>query len=447
MMPPVFLYDDARARKFEPFALTRPAGSLTAGAGPIWERWQVALQCFVEGFLGAVHLEGFDDGFLPGSGTVPRMASGEIPAGAIIASSRFAPAVEIRALRDVPAEERPKRSWTAPDSVGVWRCEGRIAAVRTTRAWAVSELRDAVPELDALVPEGLAEDTLRGWWLDDVWDLVRLLPEILMDDLTIVPAGPLGEGLNHYDAPPAHATVLGSHPVLLGRPLTDDADRIVVPGPVIEPHVVLDASSGPILLASGVHIHAFTRITGPCAIGQRTTIMGGDISGCSIGPVCKVRGEMSTTIVTGYANKGHDGFVGHSYLGRWTNLGAGTITSNLKNTYGTVSMWTPDGVRDTGMQFLGTLFGDHAKTGIGTRLTTGTVLGAGANVYGSAMPPKCVPPFAWGERPPYAEYRLDKFLDVAERVMARRKATLSADARRQLAAAYAGRWTEGGSGV
>ena len=132
----------------------------------------------------------------------------------------------------------------------------------------------------------------------------------------------------------------------------------------------------------GAHIRAFTRINGPCYVGRDVNVMGGDISGCSIGDVCKVRGELSNTIFVGHSNKGHDGFVGHSYLGRWVNLGAGTITSNLKNTYGTVALWTPTGVRDTGMQFLGTLFGDHVKTGIGLRLTTGTVLGAGANVYG-----------------------------------------------------------------
>ena len=85
-----------------------------------------------------------------------------------------------------------------------------------------------------------------------------------------------------------------------------------------------------------------------------------------------MHGELSNSILIGHANKGHDGFVGHSILGRWVNLGAGTITSNLKNTYGTVQLWTPDGVRETGLQFLGTLFGDHAKTGIGLRLTTGT---------------------------------------------------------------------------
>jgi hypothetical protein len=150
---------------------------------------------------------------------------------------------------------------------------------------------------------------------------------------------------------------------------------------------------------------------------------------------------MSNTILIGHANKGHDGFVGHSILGRWVNLGAGTITSNLKNTYGTVQLWTPDGIRETGLQFLGALFGDHAKTGIGLTLTTGTVLGAGANVYGSQMPPKAVPPFAWGEAGNFADYRADKFLDVAERMMARRHVTLGERSRAQLLASYAARWT------
>jgi hypothetical protein len=128
-------------------------------------------------------------------------------------------------------------------------------------------------------------------------------------------------------------------------------------------------------------------------------------------------------------------------LGRWVNLGAGTITSNLKNTYGPVSLWTPHSMRDTGMQFLGTMFGDHAKTGIGTSLTTGTVLGAGANVYGAESPPKVVPPFAWGSAPPYAVYRLDKFLEVAERMMARRQVTLTDRGRQQLAASHRARWS------
>ena len=124
-------------------------------------------------------------------------------------------------------------------------------------------------------------------------------------------------------------------------------------------------------------MQAFTRLVGPLYVGAGSTVTADRIAASSIGDVCKVHGELSNTIFIGHANKGHDGFVGHSILGRWVNLGAGTITSNLKNTYGTVQLWTPDGIRETGHQFLGTLFGDHAKTGIGLKLTTGSVLGAG----------------------------------------------------------------------
>src|SRR5260221_13277637 len=131
-------------------------------------------------------------------------------------------------------------------------------------------------------------------------------------------------------------------------------------------------------------------------VGTGSTLSGDRIALSSIGDVSKVHGELSNTIFLGHTNKGHDGFVGHSILGRWVNLGAGTITSNLKNTYGPVSLWTPTGVRDTGLQFLGTLFGDHAKTGIGTRLTTATVIGAGANASASPRPPETVAPVTAG---------------------------------------------------
>jgi hypothetical protein len=157
--------------------------------------------------------------------------------------------------------------------------------------------------------------------------------------------------------------------------------------------------------------------------------------------MCKVHGELSSTIILGHSNKGHDGFVGHSMIGRWVNLGAGTITSNLKNTYGPVQLWTPEGTRDTGMQFLGTLFGDHVKTGIGSRLTTGCVLGAGANVFGGAVLPKAVAPFSWGESGAFTSYQLDKFLETAERMMARRDVALEDGMRAQLQMAFEQRWT------
>jgi UDP-N-acetylglucosamine diphosphorylase/glucosamine-1-phosphate N-acetyltransferase len=208
-------------------------------------------------------------------------------------------------------------------------------------------------------------------------------------------------------------------------------------GAVIEPLVVFDVSAGPVMVRAGSVVRAFTRLAGPCAVGAGTQILGDRVSGCSIGDQCVVRGEISESIVTGHANKGHEGFVGHSVLGRWVNLGAGTITSNLKNSYGTVSLWTPEGVRDTGTVKLGTFFGDHVKTGIGARLTTGSVIGAGSNIYGSVMPPRYVPPFSWGDGDALSEYRLDEFLKTTERAMSRRSVALSDAMRKQLTAAHA----------
>jgi UDP-N-acetylglucosamine diphosphorylase/glucosamine-1-phosphate N-acetyltransferase len=257
-----------------------------------------------------------------------------------------------------------------------------------------------------------------GRWIEEVWELVATLGAQLGDDLPHLAA-------SHGDpALPASVQVIGTHRVTLE------------PGATVEPYVVLDTTPGPIHLAAGATVQAFTRLAGPCYVGRGSSVLGDRVSGCAIGDVCRIRGEISATIVLGHANKGHDGFVGHSYLGRWVNLGAGTTTSNLKNTYGTVALWTPAGVRDTGMQFLGSLLGDHAKTGIGTRLTTGSVIGAGANVYGSAMPPKYVEPFAWGDGAPYGAYTLDKFLTVAERAMSRRQVALGERGRMQLASAY-----------
>ncbi|MBX6333269.1 MAG: hypothetical protein IRY91_15595, partial [Gemmatimonadaceae bacterium] len=229
---------------------------------------------------------------------------------------------------------------------------------------------------------------------------------------------------------PEQAIVIGEEPVYVER------------GATVEPLVCFDVSAGPVLVRRGASVRAFTRLVGPCSIGPGTTVLGDRVSGCSIGETCVVRGEMSETIMLGHANKGHDGFVGHSYLGRWTNLGAGTITSNLKNTYGSVQLWTPSGMRDTGTLKLGSFLGDHVKTGIGTRLTTGSVIGAGSNIYGSPMPPKYVPPFSWGEGDDLAMYRLDKFLETAERAMGRRGIPLSARQRAQLAAAHALSWRE-----
>ena len=408
----LYLYDDARARTFEPFASARPISEMTAGTAVIRERWS-ALFGATDGarFLAGARHADFEEPFVPGGG---RAARSPIPAGSIVANSRCVPAL---AQRAAAANARA-------NAVAAWQVGDRVGAVRLVEPLDASVFDQGAIALGDLLPRSAPVDTLDGWWLDEVWDFIRLLPEHLSRDIAAMSGGEARTG----SALPAHATVLGDGPIVL------------IGAAVIEPQVVLDTTSGPILIEPGAHVRAFTRITGPCRIGRDATVLGGEISTCSVGDVSKVRGEMSTCVVLGHANKSHDGFVGHSYMGRWVNLGAGTTTSNLKNTYGPVALWTPSGVRDTGMQFVGTLFGDHVKTGIGLRLTTGTVLGAGANVYGD-MPPKVVPPFSWGDAPPYATFRADKFVQAAARAMARRQVELTDRARRHIESMHAGRWT------
>jgi UDP-N-acetylglucosamine diphosphorylase / glucose-1-phosphate thymidylyltransferase / UDP-N-acetylgalactosamine diphosphorylase / glucosamine-1-phosphate N-acetyltransferase / galactosamine-1-phosphate N-acetyltransferase len=406
-MSRIVLYDDEQARKFEPFALTRPFASMRVGTRLMHERWEAAAALPVAGLLAADCLERFDE---DGS---PVVIADSLPAGTVICNSRFAPALEKGAL-DVGDEQ-----------LGRWMCEGKVVALRLSESLKEGALRGGRASLESLASAG--EDTeLRGWWLNEVWDVVALLPRLLVDDIGINASSSAATG-SLLSGAPAHAAVIGSHTILID------------PSAEIEPHVVLDASAGPIQVEAEARIQAFTRLVGPCYVGTGSTVLGDRVAVCSIGDLCKVRGEVSNTTFTGHSNKAHDGFVGHSHIGRWVNLGAGTVTSNLKNTYGKVSLWSPDGIRDTGQQFLGTLFGDHVRTGIGLKLTTGCVLGAGANLF-DRMPPKAVAPFSWGTGPEYELYDLERFIGVAERAMARRNVRLSAGMRTVLKEAHARRW-------
>lgn len=401
-MSAVYLYDDACARTFEPFALTRPAGEMRAGALLVRDRWARALGAPVAGHISSPHLAGFDE-----PGAPPVISSGVLPKGSWLANARFSPALT---------------ELGQPDEV---IAGDRLAAVRLAHDVDVEALRDGTANIGSYAYRSAARHEVTpsaGWWMSEVWDYIDHLVPMLEQDLLVL-------GATMARPLPTGSIRIGAHPVFLEE------------GAEIEEAVCFDVSAGPVLVRAGAHVQAFTRLIGPLYIGADSTVTTDRIAASSIGDVCKVHGELSNTILIGHANKGHDGFVGHSILGRWVNLGAGTITSNLKNTYGTVQLWTPDGVRETGLQFLGTLFGDHAKTGIGLRLTTGCVLGAGANVYGSAMAPKAVAPFSWGEAGAFAEYRLDKFLDVASRMMARRHVELTDSARTQLSAAYHARWS------
>jgi UDP-N-acetylglucosamine diphosphorylase/glucosamine-1-phosphate N-acetyltransferase len=175
-------------------------------------------------------------------------------------------------------------------------------------------------------------------------------------------------------------------------------DVYVAPGVQVHPMVTIDAEHGPVYIDERVEIHPFSRIEGPCYIGKDSILLGAKCrEGNSIGPYCRIGGEVEESIIHGYSNKYHDGFLGHSYVGEWVNLGALTTNSDLKNDYSNVSVIL-DGRQtiDTGSTKVGSLIGDHAKTSIGTLLNTGSYLGAMALIMATGKPlPKHIPSFAW----------------------------------------------------
>ena len=216
---------------------------------------------------------------------------------------------------------------------------------------------------------------------------------------------------------PEHVTLLGS------------AEQIWIHPSAKLTSCTLNAASGPIFIGPNVEIQEGTHIRGPLAVDEATVIkMGTRVYGAtSFGPNCRIGGEVSNCAFMGYSNKGHDGFLGNSVIGKWCNLGAGTNSSNLKSNYSEVRLWdeTQQTYAKSELQFCGVIMGDHSKCGINTMLNTGTVIGAGCNIYGGGFQPKHIPPFSWGGNGTWELYVFDKFISTARRVMERRGATLS----------------------
>ena len=245
------------------------------------------------------------------------------------------------------------------------------------------------------------------------WHLLDTLRPALVRDIEArtetSSAGPL------TDRPHAavHASVTSVH----------DAQIHLGEAAAIRPGAVLNADEGPIYVGPDAVIHERAVVRGPCYLGPKTHVkIGANVEGTATGTWCKIAGEVHDSVLQGFSNKSHPGFLGHAVLGRWCNLGADTNNSNLKNDYGEVSAYAPDEERfvGTGRQFAGLFMGDHSKCGINTMFNTGTVIGTNCNLYGGDFPPRYVPPFSWGGAAGLTGYRLGKACEVAERVMARR---------------------------
>tara|TARA_Y100000590_G_scaffold465124_2_gene636521 strand:- start:3904 stop:5079 length:1176 start_codon:yes stop_codon:yes gene_type:complete len=201
------------------------------------------------------------------------------------------------------------------------------------------------------------------------------------------------------------------------------------------PGVILDAKSGPIIIADNVYVDIGALIQGPAYIGPNSIINPGAKlrKNITLGPHCKIGGEIEDVIFQGYSNKQHDGFLGHSYIGEWVNLGANTNNSNLKNNYGSIRIKIRGKEVNTGCQFLGSIISDYVRTGISTMLNTGTIIDIGANVFGGGFQPKYIQPFQWGNED---ITELDKFFDTIINIKKRRNKELGVAEKKLISTLY-----------
>ena len=214
-----------------------------------------------------------------------------------------------------------------------------------------------------------------------------------------------------------------SQPIPNGVHTIQEENIFIEKGAIIS-YSSLNASKGPIYIGKDSEIMEGSLVRGPFALGENSILkMGTKVYGAtSVGPFCKVGGEVNNSVLFGYSNKGHEGFLGNSVLGEWCNIGADSNTSNLKNNYAEVKLWNYQEERftNTGLQFCGLMMGDHSKCGINTMFNTGTVIGVSANVFGSGFPRNFVSSFSWGGAAGFTTYQIKKVFEVAKVVMKRR---------------------------
>ncbi len=392
-MRALVLFEDRHWASLRPLTDLLPVPALAFGGSHLAARWRQALALpllSIEARAGA--LATWRE--RPAPETAPAsLRGGPGAAEVLVVNAAALPGAWLDAVRE-------------PGSPALYTCCGRIAAARLPIGLLEPGLGQGERFEDLLERLDAPRVDLGASFLAYPWHLVEENGAALERDLAAGPFEKHGEihRLAALEAPEAIAIEEGAR---------------------IEAHAVLDARGGPIVVRRGARVGAHTLVSGPCLIGAGSELLGGAVARSTIGPRCFIAGEVEASIWQGFGNKRHHGFVGNSVLGEWVNLGALTTTSNLKNNYGPVRVWVEGREIDSGLAKVGAFIGAHTKTGIGSLLPTGAVIGTGSNLFGGGrFAPKSVPPFTWwdGERP--GEHRLDAFLATARLAMARRERPL-----------------------
>jgi UDP-N-acetylglucosamine diphosphorylase/glucosamine-1-phosphate N-acetyltransferase len=375
-----------------PLTLSRPFAMLRCGFFTTWQRWRHYMG---EDRIGLVGPQPIADHFTEIRSTRAVETPGPVD-HAILVDGRYWPSREfVQMVRDLPlggaVEDGGRLVAVAPDNAEAWLRDGR------GHRWDPARLDSAL-----ITP--LKGETVK---FTHLWELVEANPRLIEEDARLLSR----EWPSGLDAVAREGVAMLAPEMIL---IAESAE--------IEPQVMLDARLGPILIGENVKIQAHTRVEGPAAICNGAVLCGGKIrAGTTIGPHCRVGGEVEQSIFQAYSNKYHDGFIGHAYIGEWVNLGALTTNSDLKNNYGNVRVEFPSGTVETDTMKVGCFLGDHVKTGIGTLLNTGTVVGFATNIFGGGMPrEKHIPSFMWGGPQGFEEFRLERAKDVARASMPRR---------------------------
>lgn len=395
MMRRIIIFEDRRHRDFYPLACLRPVFHLRCGAFSLHDRLKALaprarMECWV----------------LEGRRRVLESSGRSLPADIRAVGAGKTALVNGRAVMRHALWQRISR--TPPNVAFVYENQMVAAVIQDVL---LHQLASDQPD-DAAVQSLIAmckKVELHEGLAFHPWDLVNLNGRMIEDDADLFADG---------------RRKLAPGVFLLGRrsylKLVRDA--------AVEPGVVLDARGGPIVVDGGALVRGPGRIEGPCYIGPDCLVDAARLRpGVSLGRCCRVSGEVEESVFMDFSNKHHDGFLGHAYVGSWVNLGAQTCNSDLKNNYGTVGVWLDGRMADTGSIKVGCFLGDHVKTAIGTMINTGTVIGPGCNVFGGPVR-KHLPPFSWGCSESYREHGLDKMLETAAAVMARRRQKLSPEA-------------------
>jgi len=295
----------------------------------------------------------------------------------------------------------------------VFKSNGTVVAARVSGDRLKNILnKDIISSADF---DGIPSEVVELTCAEYLWDLVYLNGEELKKDIAYLSGKNNVEGTNIEKVNYAGVNFVKPEQVFIN----ENVD--------IKPGVVLDASKGPIYLDKDVVIFPNAVIEGPVYIGESSKVKSCATiyENVSVGKVCKVGGEIEDSIIMSYSNKQHTGFLGHSYLGSWINIGADTNCSDLQNNYGTIKVQVNGRHIDTGRQFVGLMMGDHSKTAINTMFNTGTVVGFSCNVYGEGFPPKYISSFGWGGSSSVREYKLVKAIETAKAVFKRRDKVFS----------------------